>query len=351
MAFTEIARGENRPTIREVAKVAGVCSMTVSLAMRNHPKISLATRLRVRVAAERLGYTPDPQVAKLMHYLRARKKPRYQSNLCAITTVTEGPDTFYLRDMLQAARERAKSLGFGFEVLRIHDAVAPRSDLQRMLRSRGVEGILLTPMNKPVEKTNLLKWEEFSVIAATHGVKLPDFHRVVPRQFTNMMNLCHQLVDAGYRRIGLALTSAQDEVVHHHFTAAVAWQNLMGGTALIPPLVYRGEGLSDLQRWQRSYKPDVIIVGGEEHARNFSKYLKVRTRKAPLLVASALDISSKARISGIVERPGEIGERAIEQLAAMIQRGEKGIPEVPLVTMVEGFWVDRAGISRGKRRR
>ncbi|MFT3868467.1 MAG: hypothetical protein QM715_08215 [Nibricoccus sp.] len=93
----------------------------------------------------------------------------------------------------------------------------------------------------------------------------------------------------------------------------------------------------------------MIIVGGEDNAKNFSSYLKPRMARIPYFVVSALNADSRTRISGIVEQPEHIGERAIELLAAMIQRGEKGIPEVPIATMVEGTWVDRGRIGcRGR---
>jgi hypothetical protein len=50
-------------------------------------------------------------------------------------------------------------------------------------------------------------------------------------------------------------------------------------------------------------------------------------------------------IAGIEERPEEIGATALELLAAMIQRGEKGVPAVPKVTMVEGRWIDGPSVK------
>ena len=49
-----------RPTLQDIAKRAGVGKATVSLALRNDPKISAATRERVRAIAEELKYRPDP---------------------------------------------------------------------------------------------------------------------------------------------------------------------------------------------------------------------------------------------------------------------------------------------------
>jgi DNA-binding LacI/PurR family transcriptional regulator len=47
------------PTVRDIARELGVDASTVSLALRDSPRIKLATRARVREAAERLGYVPN----------------------------------------------------------------------------------------------------------------------------------------------------------------------------------------------------------------------------------------------------------------------------------------------------
>jgi LacI family transcriptional regulator len=56
--------------LQAVARALGVSRSTVSLALRDDPRISDATRRRVRRAAEDLGYTANPLIATLMSTLR-----------------------------------------------------------------------------------------------------------------------------------------------------------------------------------------------------------------------------------------------------------------------------------------
>src|SRR5688500_7367481 len=167
------AEFESRATVRTVAAAAGVSAMTVSLALRNHPRIPPATRLLVQKAAAKLGYRPDPVVAKLMHHLRVRRKPGFQASIAALTTVPAGEELPYLRDIVRSARTRAEQLGYAYEVHRIEEADKPREGLQRMLRARGVEGLILLPMAMPSPVTALLNWQEFSVVTTTHAVLEP----------------------------------------------------------------------------------------------------------------------------------------------------------------------------------
>lgn len=330
----------SRPTVRTIAAAAGVSAMTVSLALRNNPRIPAKTRATVQRIAAQLGYRPDPQVAKLMHHLRTRRKPAFQASIGALTTVPESDELPYLRDMARSARERAEQLGYAFSVFRLDDAEAPRLDLQRVLRTRGVEGLLLLPIATPRAWTPLLDWTEFSVVTTTHAVLEPQFHRVVPHQFGNALLICRTLAARGYRRIGLVLPTEHDVRVHHGFSGAVAWQNLVGGTELVRPLLHAGAvpAHDEVSDWFARERPDVIIAAGDKECRPIAQLLRLRVPGAVGFVSA--NKSGRSLFAGIEERPEEIGAAAIEQLAGMIQRGEKGVPGVPKITMVDGRWIE-----------
>jgi LacI family transcriptional regulator len=54
-----------RVTSQDVARAAGVSQQTVSLVMRNHPRISAQTKARVLAASATLGYQPNAAAASL----------------------------------------------------------------------------------------------------------------------------------------------------------------------------------------------------------------------------------------------------------------------------------------------
>ena len=60
-----------RPTLEDVARRAGVSRALVSIVMREAPGASDATRVRVRAAAQEIGYRPDPR-ARRLRQLRTR---------------------------------------------------------------------------------------------------------------------------------------------------------------------------------------------------------------------------------------------------------------------------------------
>ena len=69
------------PTIRDVARAAGVAPATASLALRNCPRLRKTTCAKVQRAAKKLGYRPNAVVSQLLAQLRASRTPKYQATL------------------------------------------------------------------------------------------------------------------------------------------------------------------------------------------------------------------------------------------------------------------------------
>jgi LacI family transcriptional regulator len=69
------------PTIRDVAREAGVGVGTVSRVLGNQPRVAPATRARVEAAITRLGYRPSPVA-------RALSRQRTDSLEVAVPLIT-----------------------------------------------------------------------------------------------------------------------------------------------------------------------------------------------------------------------------------------------------------------------
>lgn len=331
---------EKRVTMRAIAEQAGVTHATVSMALRNHPLISAKTRQKIQRIARTLGYRPDPEVAKLMRHLRLKHKPKFKSTIAALTTLTESMEQSYAVALREGARRGAEALGYGFTVFRVETSGKRDSSLQRVLRTRGVEGILLLPMKEVVSLRRFLDWDQFAVVAATHGVLAPDFHRVVPDQFGNTLLICKQLARLRCRRIGLVMRHGTDEVVDHRFSAAVMWQNTIGGTEFVRAFFYDKDSRPGLREWFERERPDGLIVGAEAEANSVIEVLGPRLSGRVRIAVT--ERPGPTLFSGIDQRSGEIGAAAAAQLHGMIQRGEKGRPRVPAVMMIKGHWVAAA---------
>lgn len=125
------ADARRRPTLIEVAQLAGVSHQTVSRFFRDHDSLKPATRDRVAAAVAQLGYRPDP-VARSM---RTRQTDRLAIVVPALS--------FTPARMLGGASVAAHAAGFGVDVLSIEGGVDARSARVAELADSGqVDGIV-----------------------------------------------------------------------------------------------------------------------------------------------------------------------------------------------------------------
>src|SRR4051812_45510213 len=102
-----------RVTLRDIARAAGVHFSTVSLALRDHPRIPAETRERLRQLARELGYVADPLLASLSSYRSARRRVPFRSSLAWITnypTANGWKQVELFHQYFLGAAERARSL-------------------------------------------------------------------------------------------------------------------------------------------------------------------------------------------------------------------------------------------------
>ena len=320
-----------------MAEHLGVSTSTVSLALRGSPSISAETREKVIRGAKALGYRPDPEISKLMSHLRVGWKPGFKSSIHAFTTRPEDQFSEYHADLVKGATQRAEELGYGFALKRFDPASVSSRALHRSLVSQGIEGILLLPMITPIECDRLLDWSCFSVVSATYGVSSPEFHRVVPHQFSNIRMASGELAALGFRRIGLIQRRAFSAMVNHSFVAAMTTQNFLGPTEPVAPFLFTDDLTHGLKAWFTREQPDALVVEGEPTYKIVAKELGL-SGDGKIGVA----LSNRERAStfpGIDERGVAVGRTAIDILAFKIQTGDKGIPTDPVVTMIKGKWV------------
>lgn len=333
-----------RPTLRSLAAEAGVSPMTVSLALRNSAQLPAATRSRLQRLAAARGYRPDPEVARLMRHLRTRAPARALTNLCGLASRWRLPTPhagLFLERMLGSLRQRAEELGYAFDLLHAEDYPGPRA-LQRVLLSRGCAGLLLLPLREPRDLGGLLDWNRFSVVSVTATVTAPAVHQVTPNHFDNMMLACARLRAAGHRRVGLALTADWERRVRHRWSGGLAWHNAHGGGEPVPPLISGGRllGAEELLAWLRAERPDALITEAQDGAAVDAALRQLRPAARPLRVT--LNWPDPAAAAGVDQRVERIGSAAVEILAGLVTRGERGVPAEPHTTLISGVWRSRA---------
>ncbi len=347
---------ERRITLADVAKQAGVHVTTVSLALRNHPKLPETTRLRLQQLAREMGYTPDPVLRALVAY-RGKVMPRLNPPTLAYVTnwatrwgwkkTTAHPD-FYA-----GAEARAKELGFHLEHFWMREPGLTQGRLSRILHARGIQGVIVASHGREMGDELQFDWEQFSAVKIDYFPHQPALHNVTNNQCDIARLAMTKVIATGYRRIGFVMHRGWDHAVDHLWTAGFLcerehlpakdrlpvhvfpeaqpverWLNESGGSVEVE--------LTAFKKWYDHYKPEVIISKWS-FIEGAIRTLGLRVPQDVAFVDLFLD-NTNGGVAGVRQNHGTVGALAVEILAGQLQQNKRGVPEIPTTTYVEGTW-------------
>ena len=327
---------KGRIGLRQIAEAAGVCLMTVSLSLRDSPKISTATRERVHRLADQLGYRPDPELSRLMKHLRGSRTARGRTALAIVDfyPTANHAEHVYNQSIRAGAARRAAELGFGLAVLHGADYSLNLRSLLNVARNRGIDGLVLLPPLVPMTLDPALNWDGLSVVATSNSILAPRFHYVVPNQFGNTMRLIENAQARGHRRICAIFDEFFDERTAHNFTAAFKWNEQDRMMLIVPqalPLVKKCEQIA---RWIARHRPDAVFAQCDAVVPAIRKLKTARARLAFEVIG--LGAHNSAGHSYLDERADLVGTAAVDLLAGMMYYHETGIPAHPRTTLIDG---------------
>lgn len=332
-----------------IAEQAGVSRSTVSRVLRNDPRISESTAGRVREAARKLGYRPNPLLSALMERIRAGRKISYQG-VIAVITESESPAQWFRsnsswEEIHEGAAERAEEQGYHFEYFSTRDYPPDGRRLTQILRTRGIHGVYVTPGF--AERRVRLDWSEFSAATTGYGLAEPQLHRVCYSNYHGIQLACARLRALGYRRIGLFLEQRNDAVTDHGYLAGfLLYLESVSAAARIRPHLAPKYTRESFLSWLKRERPDAVVSSADEAL----AWAKESGRECPRDFGFVhLDRSARrTRFAGIYHNSRLMGRGVIDLIIAQIYRGETGIPEHPLTTLVEGVWSDGPSVAGGE---
>ncbi len=194
------------PTIRDVAKLAGVAPITASRVISNSGYASEDVRQRVNQAAEQLGYVPN-------FLARSLRSKRTHTLALVLTDITNPFWTTVARGVEDAASEK------GYNVIFCNtDESATKQDsyLEAMIQKQ-VDGILLVPARSNESPIPFLHQQKMQVVLLDR--RLPNMEADVVRGDSNggAFQLVQLLLKLGHRRIAIlsgpsGVSSADDRV-------------------------------------------------------------------------------------------------------------------------------------------
>jgi DNA-binding LacI/PurR family transcriptional regulator len=326
-------------TIRELAGLLGLSKSTVAYALRGSPMVNAQTREWVQARARELGYIPNPVASAFLHQVRAQRAEGYRGNMVFLTPIkVERP---YLTSLQEGAHERARELGYGMDVIRVDEYNAAR--LTRLLLARGVLGVIIGPLGRAMGHMTL-DWSKFAVATYGYSMARPAVHRVVHHHYRSIQTIFRMCRRKGFRRIGLALRNEADMRSDHQWSAGYLEKQhlLQKSERLAPFLVPTSQFTPEkIRQWVLKEKPDVVIV----HTSECQAYLPAPAKGPPgSFPCVVLDRKPEDVLPGTDQQFKSCGKLLVDSLSLQIYHNERGIPQTPIVSMMEGIWVDQPSL-------
>jgi LacI family transcriptional regulator len=328
---------KRRPTLKEIAEIARVTPTTVSLALRGHPRISAATRDKVRKVAEELGYRQDAHLSRLMRHLR---EPAHRKEYPVIALISDydwrlDSETHSTATWAGFSR-RAIELGYTPQELSIHLEGLSAKRLQGILEARGIGGIIFASLRKP-DFLKELDLSRFACAGIESALGEPRLHRAASDRFFNTVLLCEHLWQEGFRRIGLVIPEIQEMRVDNTFLGGyLSFQFRHSHAGFPTPLVY--EDLWDgaaILKWAGQARPDAIIAAYPGLGQYLAEHWQGDDRPFVCVVNHQEDTESP----GISQRHDLIAATAVNLADAQLGRNDLGLSENPTLQLVRGTLV------------
>lgn len=338
-----------RIRMEDVARAAGVSVATVSRALKDDHRISPAVRDAVKAVAVRLGYVPNPLVQSLMSQRRTGREGRAAETIALVTNYPHDawPQKDVCRWYFKGIEERALQLGYRVEVFSLEALHHDPDRLGRVLRARGIRAALLG-FSRDEEHPVMLDVSGLTVVGlSTYFRNLP-VDRVHLNGFYNIKLACRHLRSLGYRRPGLVVPVANNQIVGGQWSAAALdeqWQR--PAAERCPPFLVEGPNVNmqAFRNWFEEHQPDALIAYKVPVVELLDR-LRMRVPQdvgVAALYGTEQDRRNMAGIDGNLE---QVGAAAVDLLVQKLQVNERGLPGQLREVLIAGSWQDGPSVDR-----
>jgi LacI family transcriptional regulator len=336
--------------MHEIAERAGVGKATVSLALKDDPRLRPETRRRIQRLAAKMGYRTNATVANLMAQLRASGSPRFHATLGLLNA---SPDPAALstpraaREWVTGCQDRAAQLGYGLDLFWLHEPGAGPARLATSLKARNIRGLVISPL---IDRSSLpdrfdLIWRQWSCVVAGMRPVWPPLNFSTNDQFSTAFRAVQGLRENGYRRIGLVVSPELDTTVDRRYSAGFwAGREVIEEGQRVPLFAFHPTREVEFRAWYAQHRPDAILCIHEEVRR----WLEEMGIDVPGEVGLAhLDRHDELPDwSGMHQNSLLVGAAAVDMLVGQLHRGETGLPEAPKASFVQSTWIDGRTTAR-----
>lgn len=327
-------------TLDTIAQATNVSKATVSLALRDDPRITTDVKKKVQAMAAQFGYQRNAGLSVLSD-LRWRNHPTYPT-LAVIT------NTFEAQEPLRASfKENAQKKGYKLESFNLKK-YSNFKRLSDVLYARGIQGVILVNVNNPQALKRDFDWKRFAAVCCFQKAPFP--HKVGPDRHVAANFTWQTVRRAGYERIGLVAPKKNEQHQVAPIAVALTQQFVYLPKERQVPLFIKEPQMHPkaFRAWMKKHRPDAII------ATDYRYYEQIVNLgySIPRDVAFALTRYSPEiteSIAGTDYNLKAIGTHTIQLLDSLLRSFNFGFPETPLQLFTPVSWHEGDSLPNRKK--
>ena len=182
-----------KPTISDVARLAGVSKKTVSRVINSEPNVGAKTLSKVKKVIEDLDYSPNPQARGLAF-----------SRSFLLAMIYDNPNASFITDAMYGALGQCRPNGYE---LVVHPCDATQAslhdDIIKFIRRTKIDGvILLPPLSESNDLINKLKAIKCNYVRLVSVISDDVAHMVHFNDREAVKDIAEHLIALGHRDIG-----------------------------------------------------------------------------------------------------------------------------------------------------
>jgi DNA-binding LacI/PurR family transcriptional regulator len=340
---------QRRLTMADVAAKLGVSKIAVSMALRDHHRISIARRREIKRVAREMGFVPDPFLSALAAHRRQRVTTKEHGS---VAWINHWKDPKRLRQYKEfemywrGASEAALKFGYRLDEIRWDLDCSPKR-LEKILLARGIEGVLIPPHRELVDWEDF-DWSKFAVVRFGMSVPSPDSNLVTSDGFRATVMAISKIHEYGYRRIGVTVNDEYNRRIGGNLLSGLFYaQKLLALKPVLPPFLtfLKSRTAEELSRqkavlsiWLKQQKPDALLISDIEVP---GLILDLGYRIPQDIAVAGTTVQDIPGVdAGVNQHAEAIGRTAVEMLLKQMNVNERGEPRYPSRILVEGRWQD-----------
>lgn len=267
------------PTIKDVARAAGVSFKTVSNVLNDSAHVRPTTREKVLKAVEILAYRPNAVASSL------RKR---RTNAIGVLIPDIGNPMFV--QMVRGIEDQANRSGHVVILCNTDDSPDKEEQYLEALSRMMVAGLIVTPIGQPSSYSDRLAWADRRVVFVDRVDRFrpePPFRGVGVHNERGAYVATKHLVDLGHRRIGLLLGPYENPTSAAR-RAGYLRALLDAGLQPDPTLLFEGSDFSEdvgsngvLALLDQQEPPTAILAGSARITAGCLQALRARGVKVP----------------------------------------------------------------------